>query len=471
MTRPLLLRRRGLLELGSAYVDEVLADAPVLFLLLDDTSGTTARARVGTDGTYVGSPTLAASGPSSAIPRAVTFANDKYATVADAAEYDPGAGPWTIEAWLRAPAASFSTVFTKRLASGDFSQWGFGFGHPFEATSGPRLWALHRQNGSTQRHEQSNAWLDDGRWHHVAVTYDGAGAINLYVDGYVDEMGPFASNTDAGSPNISTTAPVTIASNNAGTEFPGDVAAAAIYPSALSAARISAHFEAGRPEPVAPAAPSSFAGLFLHVAADEIVGLVDGDPVATWSDLSGDGNDLAQATASLQPSYQTAEVNGLPAVRFAGDYLASAAFASAISQPVTIFVVAKLSASSEYLFDGITAGNRMGAYTHAGVNDYEMFQTSALTGSVFGFRSSWQILAFTYNTPTSFLRGRGRVGARGSTGTATTLSGLTLAARYNAAQALNGDIAEVAAISGALTVDEIDSVGRHLAAKYALAWQ
>ncbi|QKG78782.1 hypothetical protein [Tenuifilum thalassicum] len=53
------------------------------------------------------------------------------------------------------------------------------------------------------------------------------------------------------------------------------------------------------------------------------LGLNDNDPVATWTDMSGNGNDGVQLTASAQPIYRTGQINGMPAVIFDGtdDYI------------------------------------------------------------------------------------------------------------------------------------------------------
>ncbi len=51
--------------------------------------------------------------------------------------------------------------------------------------------------------------------------------------------------------------------------------------------------------------------------ADSISGS-DGDGVAAWSDSSGNGNNLAQATSSRQPTLQTNELNDLSVVRYDG---------------------------------------------------------------------------------------------------------------------------------------------------------
>lgn len=63
------------------------------------------------------------------------------------------------------------------------------------------------------------------------------------------------------------------------------------------------------------------ANLVLHLAASAITGLNDGDPITTWPDASGLGNDAVQTSESLKPTYKAAIVNGLPVVRFAGQQL------------------------------------------------------------------------------------------------------------------------------------------------------
>jgi len=71
--------------------------------------------------------------------------------------------------------------------------------------------------------------------------------------------------------------------------------------------------------------PRQIPGLKLWLDASQIAGLNDGDAVGTWSDLSGNGNDATQATASNKPTFQTNELNGLPSIQFDGvdDFLSN----------------------------------------------------------------------------------------------------------------------------------------------------
>jgi len=51
--------------------------------------------------------------------------------------------------------------------------------------------------------------------------------------------------------------------------------------------------------------PLSIANCQLWLDANQINGLSNGDPVGTWSDLSGNANHLTQATAGSKPLYDT----------------------------------------------------------------------------------------------------------------------------------------------------------------------
>jgi hypothetical protein len=63
--------------------------------------------------------------------------------------------------------------------------------------------------------------------------------------------------------------------------------------------------------------PASIAGLRVWLKADALA-LVDNSPVSFWPDLSGSGNDVAQATGMKQPTFRANQLNGRPVVRFDG---------------------------------------------------------------------------------------------------------------------------------------------------------
>ncbi len=71
-------------------------------------------------------------------------------------------------------------------------------------------------------------------------------------------------------------------------------------------------------EPVSPIAPDELPGLTGWFRADALQGLAEGDPVSTWPDSSGLGNDAFQEESARQPRYRAEVLNGLPGVGFDG---------------------------------------------------------------------------------------------------------------------------------------------------------
>lgn len=94
--------------------------------------------------------------------------------------------------------------------------------------------------------------------------------------------------------------------------------------------------------------PTDISGLALWLDASQITGLVDGDPVPSWTDLAGT-NHAAQATSAARPVYKTSIVNSRPVVRFDGvdDQLQTPAFAFYTGGQYTLVAVTKLNAGTE----------------------------------------------------------------------------------------------------------------------------
>jgi hypothetical protein len=86
--------------------------------------------------------------------------------------------------------------------------------------------------------------------------------------------------------------------------------------------------------------PASIANMVLWLDAGTL-SLGDLDPVDTWFDGSGQGNDVYQDSASAYPTYVAAQINGQPVVRFDGvdDSLSRPSSASLALTQATIFVV------------------------------------------------------------------------------------------------------------------------------------
>jgi len=107
-------------------------------------------------------------------------------------------------------------------------------------------------------------------------------------------------------------------------------------------------FGVGRQGGAASWTPKSISGCILWLRANGIIGLGDGDSIATWSDESGNGHDATEATN--QPTYETNELNGLPVVRFNGsnDKLSIADWGAINDANFTVFIVAKPNSTTQF---------------------------------------------------------------------------------------------------------------------------
>ncbi len=83
--------------------------------------------------------------------------------------------------------------------------------------------------------------------------------------------------------------------------------------------------------------PASVSGMAYWYDA-LMISAANNDPVASWTDLSGNARHVTQATAEKQPLYKTNRINGRPTVLFDGsnDKLVAA---FTLAQPVHLFMV------------------------------------------------------------------------------------------------------------------------------------
>jgi hypothetical protein len=233
----------------TGYAAVVAADSPVSHWRLGETAGTTAAdATSRNSGTYEGGPALGAASllTSSSTDRAVTFdgVNDDVRIPTSTSLGVSGA--LSIEAWIRptrVPAAgAFASVLTKP------ESWSIQF-------NGPRLEFTVMQNSVRRRLQAAAGAVAAGSTYHVVGTYDGS-TQRLYING-----SQVASVALTGGASV-TANDVRIASWNGAKEFfAGTVDEAAVYGSALSSARVAAHWTAGSgsgpsPTPSASASPS-----------------------------------------------------------------------------------------------------------------------------------------------------------------------------------------------------------------------
>ncbi len=211
----------------SSYYDEVLADAPAAWFRLSERSGTVAADAVGgAAGTYVGSVSLDQSG---LVPADRTgsarFNGSGYVRVADRAALDLG-DTFTLEAWVNFASTDLRAIVDKGAGA-----------YILRTTETSRV--LLRQN-STGDVVTSSVALVPNRTHHVVATKAGT-TTRLYVDA-VDVTGTVTNQTLGNNSHELNIGAADAGDINFVDGFVDDVA---LYPTALSAARVKAHYDAG----------------------------------------------------------------------------------------------------------------------------------------------------------------------------------------------------------------------------------
>lgn len=162
-----------------------------------------------------------------------------------------------------------------------------------------------------------------------------------------------------------------------------------------------------------------------------ITGLADADPVGTWADRSGNGNDATQATAGFKPTYQTAEQGGQPVVRFdGGDRLTAAAATITVAQPYTVIAVARVDATDTdgaVIIDSFDSAQAVLYRGQAPADLENLFGISAGSGGTCSITSNnaCNVFAAHYDGASSLLRINGGTAATGNPGS-NSLTGVSI---------------------------------------------
>jgi len=223
---------------GGNYPAAVLLDTPVGYWRLDDTSGVNALDSSGNSitGTYVNAPTLGVA-PLINSGTSVAFASgsSQRVTFGSPAGFNNGSNRFTIECWLKTTQGGAGNPMLCSQDTGSFNNRVFQLRL---STTGKTefIVLLDVDNAFTKL---GAVTINDGLRHHIVGVWDGTNVL-VYVDGAVDGAGTAAAGTlEAGVTGM------TIASKAAGNFLNGTLDEVARYTTALSAARIAAHFTAG----------------------------------------------------------------------------------------------------------------------------------------------------------------------------------------------------------------------------------
>lgn len=244
-----------------AYDTLILSDSPLVYLKLDETSGTTFADSSGNSRTYtmsVNAPTLNQTGPSTGVSKAALFDGSKNAAIAPTptAFMLAPSSQWSISMWVRP-----GTVATTSGATFYFftPRWS-----PTAGQVGPGYIGITR-NGTNYQFQgvtitdtpamltltDPTSYTSTTAWYHVAVVAESTNFI-LYVNGVQRASASNARYTASETGSTGYASGIAVASSTQGATVPltggqnvGYLSAIAYYNKALSSTVISNHYNTG----------------------------------------------------------------------------------------------------------------------------------------------------------------------------------------------------------------------------------
>src|SRR5947209_10313782 len=222
------------------YASTVIGDHPSAFFRLGERSGAVAADSSGNGrtATYTGTTSLRATGAIVADPDTAVSGGGGVVAVSQPGGLPVGNASRSVEAWVNTTSAGSATLVGYGGGGSDVGLNVAVDAHHILVTTG----------GDDLTFQLPRA-INDGAWHQVVVTYNGSG-LTAYLDGQPVTTKSFAnplSTTDTGL--------------QLGGGLTGKLDEVAVYPAALSASQVLAHFrQSGYALPGQPASVSATAG-------------------------------------------------------------------------------------------------------------------------------------------------------------------------------------------------------------------
>lgn len=229
-----------------------------------------------------------------------------------------------------------------------------------------------------------------------------------------------------------------------------------------------------------PGGVGSSSSNVLWITPDSLVGLSNGDKIATWKDASGNANDLTQSDNIFKPEYVSSGQNGYPLARFNLDNnrLIKNSFGSFPTTEASVFIVNKNVESGDGLlsYAASTSDNEFLLYSS---NNLAFYRRGNIATSGIAFNdNTWNILDLSWKAS----GGNTLLWKNGAQVYSTTLSNginittngcLAIGAEqdginssYVSSQTHNGDYLEVILFNIALNTTQRIIVNNYIAAKY-----
>jgi hypothetical protein len=283
---------------ASTYATTVLSDSPSVFYRLADSdpAAMADSSGNGVTGAYTAQATLGKTGPLASDPASAVSDNGGGA----AASGDPSLPlynqPRTLEGWVN--TTNGGSQFLAGYGSTSTAQ-------AFQVVVQPDDVIV--QGYSDDLTFTSPSVLNDGNWHFVVVTSTGTSAT-VYVDGI--SLG----SQNFGAPLDTIAAPqglvIGMGAQDCCGQFNGQLADVAVFPSALTAAQVTAQFKAsGLGRPAAPTSPSATAG--ANQATVSWTAPTGADPAVTGYLVTARKGSAAQSSVSVPATATSTTVTGL----------------------------------------------------------------------------------------------------------------------------------------------------------------
>lgn len=218
------------------YTAQVLADEPVGYWRLGESSGTAAQDTSGLSnhGAYTGAVMPGLPGALAGDPDTAAELMGGYVSVSDSGSLSP-TGPFTLEAWV-----NLNDVCTQQGVVEKYDAPAFN-GYLMRVTPGGRLSAFTLGGDGQAAAVTGQSVVMPGEWHHVVAVYDGTN-LSVYLDGELD--GSVATSIDPldGLADLKLGA----RGDDAAERLRGGLDEVAVYDHALTAERIQHHYTLGR---------------------------------------------------------------------------------------------------------------------------------------------------------------------------------------------------------------------------------
>lgn len=191
------------------------------------------------NGTYVGSPTLNASGPTSDLAGGVTLnGSSQYVTMGDVSAFE-FTSAFSVSVWFKTTSTPVQQIMVSKSSSG-------GVGWFVAMPSGVVRFAARTAAAAIVFLFDTPSTYADGQWHQAVCTWDGttnANKVQIYIDGTVVKQGTANAGTIG-----SGTEPFLIGAFGSpfASPFTGSLAKVAVYNAELTSTQVAAIYAARR---------------------------------------------------------------------------------------------------------------------------------------------------------------------------------------------------------------------------------